>query len=287
MEKLGYHEGRNLDITRYSVGNAEGLATRYLLLELANKRHKFDVIYTVGTVPTLAAKKIVDPSQNVVFASVTDPILGGLIDNYDMPPSGNFTGVGFMVKVQERFKLIKRLMPKAKTLGLIYADMPQGVAYRKRVEDLLATDPNFKDMKVEFRSVPLVKGEQATKRMIMESRKYVEELNDKVDAFISPSDALGTDEEFPQMVGQLASKPLIGILKNDVANKRGALAVIYPDLESMGQHAANMVNMLFQGKTIKEIYPRWTDFGIVIDQEKAKQFNIAVPTSLQNNDIIK
>ena len=89
------------------------------------------------------------------------------------------------------------------------------------------------------------------------------------------------------MVGQLASKPLIGILKNDVANKRGALAVIYPDLESMGQHAANMVNMLFQGKTIKEIYPRWTDFGIVIDQEKAKQFNIAVPTSLQNNDIIK
>ena len=287
MVKLGYHEGRNLDITRYSVGNSEGLATRYLLLELVNKKRQFDAIYTVGTIPSLAAKKIAAPTQNVVFASVTDPILGGLIDNYDVPPSGNFTGVGFMVKLQDRFKLIKHLLPKAKTLGLIYADMPQGVAYRKRVEELLATDPAFKDMKVEFRSVPLAKGEQATKRMIMESRKYVEELNDKVDVFISPSDALGTDEEFPQMVSQLATKPLIGILKNDAVNKRGALAVIYPDLESMGQRAAMMVNMLLQGKSIKEIYPRWTDFGIAIDAEKAREFNIVIPANMQTNDIAK
>ena len=287
LDKLGYVEGRNLEITRYSVGNSEGLATRYLLLELASRKHQFDVIYTVGTIPSLAAKKYVEPTQNVVFASVTDPILGGLIDNYDAPPSGNFTGIGFMVKVQDRFKLIKRLMPRVKTLGLVYADMPQGIAYRKRVENVLATDPNFKDLKVEFRSVPLAKGEQATKRMIMESRKYIEELNDKVDAFISPSDALGTDEEFPQMVSRVATKPLFGILKNDAADKRGAVAVIYPDLESMGQHAAVMVHQLFQGKSIKDIYPRWTDTGIAIDADRAKAFNLTIPATLQSSDSAK
>jgi putative ABC transport system substrate-binding protein len=189
--------------------------------------------------------------------------------------------------VEDRFKLIKRLMPHAKTLGLVYADMPQSVAYRKRVEDLLATDPNFKDMKVEFRSIPLAKGEQATKRMIMEAKKYIEDLNDKVDAFISPSDAMGTDDEFPQMVARTATKPLFGILKNDAADKRGAVAVLYPDLDSMGRHAAVMVHQLFQGKSIKDIYPRWTDSGIAVDRDKAKEFNISIPSNLQVGDTNK
>ena len=43
-------------------------------------------------------------------------------------------------------------MPKARTISLIYADMPQSRSYRRWLELLFAEDPRFRDMRIVFRA---------------------------------------------------------------------------------------------------------------------------------------
>lgn len=280
LAALGYTEGDNLDITRYSIGNVEGQAKRIWQKEQEN-RH--DVVFVNGTLATVSLKDLAldDGTHTFVFGAVTDPVGVGVIDDFENPPSHNFTGVCYPVPVKERFKLIKQVMPEAKTVGLIYADMPQSHSYRNWIEILLQQDPEFQDMKVLFQTVEFVKTEQGYKRMVKLAEEHVAQLDSQVDVFLTPNDQMGIQQEFAEMVYATATKPLVGLSPNDVLQGWGATMTIYSSQVSAGKQIAAMIKKLFEGTPVKEIIPEWPqETGVAFDLKKIAQFGLTVPPEL-------
>ena len=281
LKSHGYQEGGNLRTRLRVAGNDVKAGERVLREEL--KKDRYDVIFVGGTIATISAKNLLlgDMSQRVVFGSPTDPVGIGVIRDFTSKPFANFTGICYPVPPAARLKFIKRLLPGARTFGLIYADMPQSVSYNQWLQNLIATDAEFKDLRIVFRAVPLITGEDGDKLMVQSAIPLIRELDAQVDAFIKPNDQMGTRRRFAETVYKTASKPLIGITKEDVMGHWGSTAVIYPSHASIGEQAARMIKELFEGKNIADITPEWPKkYGFAVDLPKTKQFKITVPVEL-------
>lgn len=289
LAEEGYVEGDNLQVTLKAIGNHIALGEKMLRREVKNG---YDVVFVGGTSATIAAKQaLFGTEQAVVFGAPTDPVGIGVIDNFSSSPSANFTGVSYPVPVKARLRFIRQILPEAHTLGLIYADMPQSHSYKNWLETLLAKEREFRDIQIIFREVPLVTGESGSREMARMAQQYIRELNGMVDAFISPNDQMGTQKWFAKEVYAMASKPLIGLVRNDVMAGHGATAVIYPSHESIGRQAAKMIAKLFSGMSVQAIHPQWpTTYGYAVDLPKVRQFSLKVPVGilqLAGRDIVK
>jgi putative tryptophan/tyrosine transport system substrate-binding protein len=278
LAAFGYEAGRNLQVTLYTAGNDEARGIALLTAEKAQA----DVVYVGGTVATLSAKQVYFGSdQPVVFAAPTDPVGIGVIDDFNSKPKANFTGVCYPVPGKARLRFIHHLLPQARRFGLIYADMPQSRSYNAWVRQLLTEDPDFKNMQVIFRPVPLVTGERGDQQMAALAIPIIEELDKQVDAFISANDQLGSRRAFSELIDRYASKPLIGIVRNDVMEGWGAMAVVFPSHESIGQQAARMIRDIFEGKPVAQIMPQWpAKYGYALDLQKTRRFGISVPVGI-------
>ncbi len=264
LEKLGYMESNNILIDYDVLGNYEGRGQNILKGKLANN---YDVIFLNGTIALKSAKDIALGSNNkFIYANVTDPVDVGVIEKIGVTPKYNFTGISYPVKVEERFRFIKKIFPKAKKIGYIYAAMPQSFSYKKWLTDMLLKE-EFKDIEIVFREVEFVKGDNGTKRMALIAKDIITELDKIVDIFVSPNDQLGSSDEFAEMIYNTATKPLVGL-----AGENGSVISISPDLEANGKKVAEMIKQIFDGKDIKDIIPIGAEKKIIIDKEKLKKF---------------
>ncbi len=290
LAEQGYVEGKNLEVTMYFIGNDLQEGEKILQSE---KDKQYNVIFVGGTVATIAAKNVLlgDKAQNVVFASPTDPVGIGVIKDFDSKPFSNFTGVCYPVPVESRLRFLQKLMPKVKTIGLIYADMPQSISYNKWLTNEIENNPEFKDLKIIFRKVPLITGEDGDATMANLAINHVKELDSQVDVFIKPCDQMGTRKQLSTAVYTTATKPLIGLVRDDVMDHWGATATMYPSHESIGKQAAVMVVSIFEGKNSSDIIPEWPKgFGLAFDMNKTQEFGIDVPTEMllmAGEDIVK
>jgi len=278
LERLGYASGKNLAIKYHSIGNQEGATLSIWKLE---KDKKYDAIFLNGTVAVMGFKKLAlgDMRHKFVFGTITDPIGVGVIDSYDASPKANFTGVGYPIKVTERLRFIKKVMPKAQRIGLIYADMPQSHSYKGWVDSALASK-EFAGLQVIYRVVPFVKSEEGHRRMADLAVEHIKALDSQVDVFMSPNDQMGVQAPFAGAVYKNATKPLVGLGKKDVTEGWGATMAMYPDMDEAGKMSAVMIKALFEGRPVKAIYPRWAPAGFAFDMQNVKRFNIDIPADL-------
>jgi len=98
--------------------NADGNVDQLPILaaELAN--HKVDLIFACSTPAAQAALKLAGTIP-VVFTPVFDPVGSGLVANMALP-GGKATGVAGMVIASAKIAFIHRLLPAARTLGILY-----------------------------------------------------------------------------------------------------------------------------------------------------------------------
>lgn len=281
LEAYGYVAGTNLQTTMQVTGNDVKVGEEILQREL--KRHPYDVVIAGGTIATISAKNVLygNMRQPVIFVAPTDPVGIGVIRDFTSRPAANFSGVCYPVPIKARLRFIRQLMPDARTFGMIYADMPQSHSYIQWLRDLIEQDPEFKQITLILRKVAFVTGEHGDVQMAEAAEKHVKALDANVDAFIKPIDQMGTRRYFSEIVYKSASKPLIGVVKDDVMGRWGAAAVIYPSHQSIGRQAARMVRDLLQGKEIADITPEWPkEYGFGVDLRKTRQFGINVPVEI-------
>ena len=279
LSKGGMVEGTQYTLGKWSAGN--DLEKAKTALKEAVKSSP-DVIMVSGTIVAKAAGELYlnDPTLKFVYAGVTDAAGLGLVGVVGTPPNSNFTGVSYPVPVKARLKFIKTLMPTVKTIGLVYADMPQSVSYKGWLEEALK-DPEFSGLKIIFKSIPLVTGEDGAQKMAALAKPLLKELDDNVDVFMSPNDQMGINPAFPKTVVEVCKKPLIGLGTNDVMQKLGAVAVIYPSMQSMGVQAGEMVLKLLKGTPVKNIQSEWCkENGIALDIVKCQAAGITPPVGM-------
>ncbi len=79
----------------------------------------FDLICAVAT-PTAQAVAQAITDVPVFFAAVTDPVAAGLVASLE-EPGANVTGTSDKGPVREQLELITKLLPDAKTVGVVYS----------------------------------------------------------------------------------------------------------------------------------------------------------------------
>lgn len=279
LAELGYIEGKNIHITDFSASNTADKVIHVQNMILPSTKN---IIVANGTAAAIGSKKLtVDKSLNYfLFASVTDPVGMGLIKDFNVSPSDNFTGVSFPVPVVERLRFIKKIMPQVKSIGLVYAEMPQSLSYKTWLETALAL-PEFKGLEIKYRSVPFVQSEKGYVRMITLAQEEIKSLDKDVDIFMSPNDQMGIQADFDKMVFEHGTKPLVGLTRTGVMQAGGAALSIYASLEPMGAQVAVMAKKMLDGELIKDIPAEQPlTYGMAFNLESSKKYGLNIPDNL-------
>ncbi len=139
LAQLGYVAGKNVTfLVEDTHGVVTDLAQRAVRLTAANP----DVLVTVGTIYTTAARQVTD-SVPIVFTYVGDPVRSGLVASY-ASSQNNLTGVSVYAGPLsgKRLELLQEIAPHIKTakkLGIQV--LRRDVTTREEIEHVLRDTP--------------------------------------------------------------------------------------------------------------------------------------------------
>jgi putative tryptophan/tyrosine transport system substrate-binding protein len=267
LQRLGYVEGQNLVIERYS---AEGHADRYgdLVLEVVNTHP--DLIAVVGT--PIAAKLKAATSTIPIAALTGDPIRFGLVPSL-AHPGGNITGVSLDAGTElwgKRLELLAEAIPKLRRA--LFVGPPSalegagGKATREAAERL---------------GIALVNASVATPVDEQAYRRTFDTISrEQADGIVFSAD----NEFYPhrlllvELVKQIGL-PAIFVLREQAA--AGGLMSYATDLKGAIRNSAGQAAQILRGGNPAEMpYVQGTVFELVINLKASKALGIELPATL-------
>lgn len=119
LKDAGYEEGKNLEL---DYQNAQGDANNNMSIAQNLVTADNDLILAIATA---SAQSVVQSTQDipVLFTAITDPISADLVKDLDKP-GANVTGTSdtHPDAIKNTIASIKKFVPEAKTVGIIYND---------------------------------------------------------------------------------------------------------------------------------------------------------------------
>ena len=113
----GIVEGKNLTVL-YENAQADGGTASQIMNNFLSK--KADLICAIATpIAQSAYSAAKDTGVPVIYTAVTDPVLAELA-NADGTPVGEITGTSDKLPVESQLKMIRTMLPDAKTIGIMY-----------------------------------------------------------------------------------------------------------------------------------------------------------------------
>ena len=117
LAEEGIVEGENLtvlfDNAQADTGTASTISDNYV-------SKKVDLICAIATPSAMSAyNSALNTDIPVIYTAVSDPVGAGLA-NEDGTPVGNITGTCDALAVDAQLKMIRKILPDAKTVGILY-----------------------------------------------------------------------------------------------------------------------------------------------------------------------
>ncbi|HWL28766.1 MAG TPA: ABC transporter substrate-binding protein [Burkholderiaceae bacterium] len=191
-----------------------------------------DVIVAIAT-PSAQAVVAATKTIPVVYAAVTDPVAAQLVKS--MEPSGtNVTGVSDSLALEKQVELIKKVVPAAKRVGMVYnPGEANSVVVVKQMRELLPKN-----------GMSLV---EATAARTVDVGAAARSLVGKVDVIYTNTDNnVVSAYESLVKVGTDAKIPLIASDTDSV--KRGAIAALGVNYHDLGIQTGKMVIKILKGQ---------------------------------------
>ncbi|MGN0404916.1 MAG: ABC transporter substrate-binding protein [Bariatricus sp.] len=117
LKEEGIEEGKNLTIEYKNAAADMGTASQIASSFVSDK---VDMICGIATPSAQSAyNAAMDSDIPVIFTAVTDPVAAELADA-DGKPVGEVTGTSDKLPVEEQLRMIREILPDAKTIGIIY-----------------------------------------------------------------------------------------------------------------------------------------------------------------------
>jgi len=265
LRDLGWVEGTSISIEyRDADGQLDHL--RALAAELVALNA--DVIVTVDTPPTLAAKQATSTIPIVVAVSA-DPVGAGLVSSL-AHPGGNTTGLALLAPEtdQKGLEFLKQTLPKTNRVVMIVDPKNPGMMLR-----LKAIQSAAPKLAIELQSIPALGSS---------------ELVDALAAAKEPPDALFVLSPiyaaYRKEIAEFATKKKLPILfdTSGLAGEPGALLSYGADISDLFRRAATFVDKILKGARPADLpVEQPTKFELVINLKTAKALGIDVPMHLQ------
>lgn len=262
LEAKGYTEGNNLTWDWQSAQGNPSTATQIAQKFVGDAP---DVIVAIST-PSAQAAASATQDIPIVFSAVTDPVDAKLVATAEAP-GGNVTGVSDLTPVADHLALIQKIVPTAKTVGVIYnAGESNSVSLVSLLKAAAA------DLGIAL--------EEATANNSAGVSTAAESLVGKVDAIYVPTDnTVASALEAVLQVGIENQLPVFAGDNDSVG--RGAIASLSFDYGAIGKDTGALVAQVLQGANPGElavVYP--TTLELVINQGAAEKMGVAVPEAL-------
>ena len=232
--------------------NAQGdFATAQIIAQEFNK--KSDVIVAVSTPSAQAAVNNIK-EKPIFFAAITNPENAGVLEK-------NVTGVSDKSPVEKQAALIKKLLPKAKNIGIVYNTSEQNSFY----------------LTEEFKK----SAEKMGFKVVVRGITTINEMASALDTLIPEIDVLYTSIDnmlasaYPLIVEKCnkGNKPIIGATKS--FTEQGALASEGISDYQVGYQTGKQIVRYLNGEKLEKIpYETVEKSEFSINKEVAEKFGI-------------
>ena len=256
LAEKGFVEGENLTVIYESaqgnVATAQQIADSFV-------SKKPDVIVGIATP---SAQALVGATRNIpiVFSAVTDPVGADLIPQM-RKPGGNVTGVSDLSPIDKHLKLIRRITPKVRKLGVIYnAGEANSVSLVKLINELAGKH------KLEIKEATVAKSSEVL--------QAAQSLVGKVDAIYVPTD--NTVVSAFESVVRVARDAKLAIYAGDTDSvKRGALAALGFNYKDVGKQTGEIIAKVLNGKKVGSLNAEGVEITeLYLNQGKADELGI-------------
>lgn len=263
LNEAGYIDGETMIL---DFQNAQGDQSNLNSMSTRFVSRGADVMVGIATP---SAQALANSSQEIpiVLGAVTDPEGSGLVKSNEAP-GGNITGVSDLTPIKEQFSLIKEILPEAQTIGILYSSSEDNSIVQSEQAIAIATEMGFDTQVMTVSSTNDVAQVGAT-------------LASQVDAIWVPTD--NTIASAMNTLVTAADSNGIPIFPAvDTMVEEGGLATVGLDQYELGRLTGEMVVEILNGESNPATTPiRYLDQGeIIINEEKAKQLGITIPTHL-------
>ena len=203
---------------------------------------------------------------------ITDPVAAELASE-DGTPAGEVTGTSDKLPVEEQLKMIREMLPQAKTIGIMYTTSEaNSVSAIKEYEDLVG--------KYDFELV--TKGITTTADVSLAA----DDLLSKVDCITNLTD--NTVVASLPTILEKANDKKIPVFGSEIEQvKIGCLAAEGIDYISLGKQTGKMAVQVLKGeKKASELnFETITTPGFYVNNKVAENLGITVPTDLSDNAV--
>lgn len=250
LKDKGYGEDK-INIT---YKNAQGdFGTAQVIAQEFNRNS--DIIVAISTPSAQAAANNIK-EKPIFFSAITNPETAGIL-------AENVTGVSDRSPVKKQVQLIKRLLPQAEKIGIVYNTSEQNSFY----------------LTEEFRKAAEAQGYQ----LVIKGITNINEMASALDVLLPQIDVLYTSIDntiastYPLIIDKAdkAGKPIIGATKSYA--EQGALAVEGISDYQVGYQTGEMIVRYLEGEKIENMkFESVEKSELHINKKTAEKFGIAV-----------
>ncbi|MEI8295017.1 MAG: ABC transporter substrate-binding protein [Alphaproteobacteria bacterium] len=226
-------------------------------------------ITTPSTQSAYAAAK--DAGIPVIFAAVSDPVAAKLVPSMQQAGEG-ITGVSDLSPISDQVNLIKGILPKAATVGVVFNP---GESNSVVLVALL-------DKACAAQGIRLIRSAASSTTDVVAATRA---LVGHVDAIYIPND--NTVVSALMSLLQIAEEHKIPVFSADPESVgRGCLASISHNQYQLGRQTGEMVLTYLKGTPLKELPPAYgAKTELVLNKQVAKTLGVTIPEEIKQKAV--
>jgi putative ABC transport system substrate-binding protein len=265
LRRLGYIEGRNLTVERYSL---EGHVENSSAVARSVVSRNPDLIFTVGDWMVRALR---ETNSTVPIVMVTrDPVAEGLTQSLARP-TGNITGVMVAVSVEiyaKRIQLLREIVPMLSRVGILMGPEPSDFETQTRqivqTAGVVVVEPTRVESNsdAEYRRVLTAISQVGAEALLVND--HVHHVTNR-QVIIELTSKFGLPAIYPQRAFVAA----------------GGLMVYGLDVPEVLRQCARQIDKILKGSNPGEIpFYQPTKFELLINLKAAKTLGLTIPDKL-------
>lgn len=270
LKEEGLEEGKNLKIVTNNADADTGTAAQIADQFVADK---VDMICAIATPSAQAAyNAAMETDIPVVYTAVTNPVAAELA-NDDKSPVGNVTGTSDELPVEAQLKMIREILPDAKTIGILYTTSEANSVYSIEQYEKLADKYGFKIEKTGVTNTS-------------EIQLAASDLLGKVDCLTNLTDNTVVSA-LPTVLG-LANEKGIPVFGSEIEQvKLGCLAAEGIEYTQLGKDTGKMAAKILKGEaSASEMdYELITESSLYVNEKVAENLGITVPDTMKERAV--
>ena len=270
LAEEGFIEGENLTI---DYQNAQGDTANASVIAQNFVSKKYNLVCAIATPSAMACYNAAQGTDiPTIFTAVSDPVAAELVESLEAPGS-NCTGTSDALPVEDQLKMIRAMMPEAKTIGIMYTTSEA---------NSVSAIEEYKSLVKKYDFELVEKGITTTADVSLAA----DDLLSKVDCITNLTDNTVV-ASLPTILDK-ANEKKIPVFGSEIEQvKIGCLAAEGIDYIALGKQTGKMAAKVLKGeaKASEQNFETITEPGFYVNNKVAENLGITVPDDLANNAV--